>query len=141
MNNGHATAFQPLEALHHVALYVRPGAFERSVRFYREYLGMSVVWQPDEDNVYLSLGKDNLALHRMPRWGLRRLLGPLSQQRLDHIGFRLADIDAVDAWCERLKAVGVAITAMPRTHRDNTRSFYCLDPGGVSVQFIYHPGM
>jgi hypothetical protein len=28
---------------------------------------------------------------------------------------------------------------VPRTHRDGARSFYCFDPAGNLVQFIYHP--
>ncbi|NIV49254.1 MAG: VOC family protein, partial [Gammaproteobacteria bacterium] len=32
--------------------------------FYCEVLGMRVVWRPDEQNVYLTNGADNLALHQ-----------------------------------------------------------------------------
>lgn len=128
-----------LEALHHVALYVRAPVFERSVHFYKDLLGMSVIWQPDEDNVYLSSGVDNLALHRISRWSLRALLGKWSLQYLDHIGFRLSSADDVDAWHSMLKEQGVPIAAPPKTHRDKTRSFYCLDPNGTTVQLIHHP--
>mgnify|MGYP002048138293 CR=1 FL=1 len=37
---------------------------EGSLHFYRDLLGFSVVWQPDAENIYLSSGCDNLALHR-----------------------------------------------------------------------------
>ena len=33
-------------------------------RFYVDLLGFAVEWEPDADNVYLSSGIDNLALHR-----------------------------------------------------------------------------
>jgi hypothetical protein len=33
----------------------------------------------------------------------------------------------------------VVIKAAPRTHRDGARSFYCLDPDGNTVQFIFLP--
>lgn len=129
-----------LDALHHVALRVRASAFERSVAFYRDQLGMSVVWQPDPDNIYLSLGTDNLALHAMPRWDVRWLLALLVRhQYLDHIGFRLPSANAVDVWYRKLRDAGVRIIAKPVTHRDKTRSFYCLDPNGISVQLIHHP--
>lgn len=128
-----------IESMHHVALYVRARAFERSVSFYREQLGMRIVWQPDPENIYLSLGKDNLALHRLPKWDLRTLLTWPKRQRLDHIGFRLSSAEAVDAWHSQLSATGVTILAKPRTHRDGTRSFYCLDPDGIQVQLIHHP--
>ena len=34
--------------------------------FYVDVLGFRVEWEPDPDNVYLTSGVDNLALHRAP---------------------------------------------------------------------------
>lgn len=119
-------------SLRHVALFVRN--FPACVHFYTEILGMIIEWQPDEDNVYLTSGKDNLALHRLLKdanW--------LLPQRLDHIGFILKTPDAVDAWYTYLKDQGVEIKATPRNHRDGARSFYCFDPDGNGVQIIHHP--
>ena len=118
--------------LRHVALQVRD--LEACERFYADLLGMRVEWRPDPDNVYLTGGADNLALHRIS--------GPhadAAQQRLDHIGFMLRDIGQVDAWHAFLTANGVRVVKAPRTHRDGARSFYCLDPDGNTVQIIYHP--
>jgi catechol 2,3-dioxygenase-like lactoylglutathione lyase family enzyme len=118
--------------LRHVALQVRD--LEACERFYTELLGMQVEWRPDADNVYLSGGSDNLALHR--------IAGPHAEpaaQRLDHIGFMLKRIEQVDPWHEFLAASGVRIVKPPRTHRDGARSFYCLDPDGNTVQIIFHP--
>ena len=64
---------------------------------------------------------------------------PEPPQRLDHIGFILDRLDQVDAWHDYLVASGVRIKKPPKTHRDGARSFYCLDPDGNLVQFIYHP--
>jgi catechol 2,3-dioxygenase-like lactoylglutathione lyase family enzyme len=50
-----------VRGLMHVALRVRD--VKAAVRFYRETFGMRVVWEPDPQNVYLSSGVDNLALH------------------------------------------------------------------------------
>jgi catechol 2,3-dioxygenase-like lactoylglutathione lyase family enzyme len=48
--------------LRHLALNVR--RFDEMKRFYVDLLGFAVEWEPDADNVYLSSGIDNLALHR-----------------------------------------------------------------------------
>lgn len=125
---------EPTLGLRHVALQVRD--LPACERFYVELLGMRVEWRPDADNVYLTGGTDNLALHRAtepPATG--------AQQRLDHIGFMLGRIEHVDAWHTFLAAQGVTILKAPRTHRDATRSFYCLDPDGNTVQMIYHPAL
>jgi catechol 2,3-dioxygenase-like lactoylglutathione lyase family enzyme len=95
---------------------------------------MRVEWRPDSDNVYLTGGTDNLALHRAPAGA-----EPGPAQRLDHIGFVLREMEEVDTWHAFLKANGVAIVKEPRTHRDGARSFYCRDPDGNTVQLIYHP--
>lgn len=117
--------------LRHVALF--SNHFEESLAFYTELLGMNIEWQPDPDNVYLCSGNDNLALHRAQE------SASVAGQRLDHIGFILDDIEDVDQWFEFFQANGVKTQSQPRTHRDGARSFYCLDPDGVTVQMIYHP--
>lgn len=118
--------------LRHVALSVR--ALEACRDFYVDLMGMEIEWQPDEDNIYLTNGNDNLALHRAASVGERDEV-----QQLDHIGFLLNAPDDVDEWHDFLKGRGVRITKSPKTHRDGARSFYCEDPDGVSVQLIYHP--
>ena len=120
--------------MRHVALFV--DQLECCERFYVELLGMEVEWRPDPDNVYLSGGSDNLALHRVATLTEKN---PADQQRLDHIGFMLAKIEHVDLWHQFLVDDGVTIVAQPRTHRDGARSFYCLDPSGTRVQVIWHP--
>src|SRR5438128_2211600 len=49
--------------LRHLALNVRD--MDAMKRFYVDVLGFAVEWEPDPDNVYLSSGPDNLALHRL----------------------------------------------------------------------------
>ncbi|OGT57718.1 MAG: glyoxalase [Gammaproteobacteria bacterium RIFCSPHIGHO2_12_FULL_43_28] len=122
----------PHAGLHHVALFAKK--FAECVYFYTELLGMRVMWQPDEDNVYLTSGNDNLALHRAkPGFEADK------HQRLDHIGFFFKDRDQVDEWHTYLLANKVDIKAAPKDHRDGTRSFYCADPDGNVVQMIYYP--
>lgn len=122
----------PTGGIRHVALFVE--CLEETVLFYTKLMGMKVEWEPDPDNIYLTSGNDNLALHRFK--GEER--AP-AQQRLDHIGFIIDEMDQVDTWHDFLKAKGVRIQQAPKTHRDGARSFYCLDPDGNVVQLIYHP--
>jgi catechol 2,3-dioxygenase-like lactoylglutathione lyase family enzyme len=117
-------------SLRHVALTVAD--LEAAERFYVEVLGMRVEWRPDPDNVYLTSGADNLALHRAT--------GPIAGPgALDHLGFVVRRPEDVDAWNARLVAAGVPPAAGPKTHRDGARSLYVRDPAGNLVQIIYHP--
>jgi len=119
--------------MRHVALSVRDIA--ACERFYVDLLGMQVEWRPDEHNIYLTSGGDNLALHRVAT----ELVGENAAQRLDHIGFFVGNAAQVDAWFAWLASQDVAMCSEPRTHRDGARSFYCYDPDGTQVQIIYHP--
>ena len=118
--------------LRHVALYARD--LEAAEAFFVDLMGMQVEWRPDPDNVYLSSGNDNLALHRAGDD-----FRPDCSQLLDHIGFIISKPEQVDDWYAFLASKGVKMKAEPRTHRDGARSFYCVGPEGVIVQIIYHP--
>ena len=116
--------------IRHIALKVKDLA--KTEDFYSRILGYVVEWRPDADNVYLTRDADNLALHRDAKTG-----GENSS--LDHFGIMLKTPQDVDAWAEHLKSHGVALSKEPKTHRDGARSFYCSDPEGNVIQFIYHP--
>jgi catechol 2,3-dioxygenase-like lactoylglutathione lyase family enzyme len=118
--------------LRHLALNVR--RLDEMKRFYVELLGFAVEWEPDADNVYLSSGTDNLALHRAPITTPAPAASPL-----DHLGVIVREAEDVDRWAAFLESRGVAIDAKPRTHRDGARSCYIRDPDGNSVQIIHHP--
>lgn len=122
----------PTIGLRHVALFVKH--FAECEHFYTTLLGMKVTWQPDNDNLYLTNGNDNLALHRAPLDFVAA-----KHQHLDHIGFFLAERADVDLWHEYLRANHINIIAPPKDHRDGTRSFYCSDPDGNVVQMIFYP--
>lgn len=125
------TPHPAMAGLRHVALHAR--RFDETLAFYRDVLGMSVEWQPDEDNAYLTSGVDNLAIHRATG-----AVDPAAQ-RLDHIGFLVDDPADVDRWHDYLRARDIEVAAPPRNHRDGARSFYCADPEGTTVQIIFHP--
>ena len=117
--------------IRHLALFAR--AFDEMRRFYVERLGFAVEWEPDGDNVYLTSGADNLALHRA---GPGDAPGP---GRLDHFGLLVRQADDVDGWAAYLDGHGVPLKAPPRTHRDGARSLYLEDPDGNTIQIIHHP--
>jgi catechol 2,3-dioxygenase-like lactoylglutathione lyase family enzyme len=117
--------------LRHLALNVRDVAAMK--RFYVDLLGFAVEWEPDPDNVYLSSGIDNLALHRSA--GLVGSEGGV----LDHLGVIVRSADDVDRWAAFLEGQGVRLDAKPRTHRDGARSCYLRDPEGNKIQIIHHP--
>src|SRR5262245_59254079 len=117
--------------LRHLALNVQH--LEEMKHFYVDLLGFAVEWQPDPDNIYLSSGTDNLALHRSAPE--RSEAG----QSLDHLGVIVREPSDVDRWAEFLESHGVPMVAKPKTHRDGARSCYVRDPDGNAVQVIHHP--
>jgi catechol 2,3-dioxygenase-like lactoylglutathione lyase family enzyme len=121
----------PTAGMRHIALYVQD--MDAAEHFYVGLLGMTIEWRPDADNVYLTSGNDNLALHRSTR-----VTDP-GAQLLDHVGFILKTPGDVDDWYQFLKANAIEMKSEPRTHRDGARSFYCVGPQNVIVQMIYHP--
>ncbi len=118
--------------LRHVALNVRD--VQHSVSFYRDLFGMRVEWAPDPDNVYLTSGSDNLAIHKLPEGAQ-----PSAIQSVHHIGFIVAKIEDVDALAARVLGRGIELVHPLKTHRDGARSFYLHDPDGVLIQVLYHP--
>jgi catechol 2,3-dioxygenase-like lactoylglutathione lyase family enzyme len=123
--------------LRHLALNARDLAAMK--RFYVELLGFEVEWEPDADNVYLSSGTDNLALHRAPPGGAGREGQGVAPGALDHLGLIVRSAADVDRWAGFLESRGVVLEARPRTHRDGARSFYLKDPDGNGIQIIHHP--
>ena len=123
------TVKPPLIGIRHVALYSENLA--ASERFWIDVMGYVIEWRPDDDNLYLTAGTDNLALHR--RKG--DATGPGA---LDHIGLAVGQPDDVEAWAAHLKENGVRLEHEPKQHRDGSSSLYFREPGGVLVQIIHH---
>ena len=116
----------------HIALKVKN--FNNCLKFYTHILGMDIDWQPDDDNVYLSNGKDNLALHKDSNLDLSS-----KNNRLDHYGIMLKTKDDVDYWFNFIKRHDVEIFKDIKDHRDGSRSFYCYDPDKNILQIMWHP--
>lgn len=119
--------------MRHIALKVRDVA--RAKRFYQEVLGMIVVWEPDEKNVYLSSGCDNLAIHEVAEGFARST----EERQLDHLGFIVDSIERVRQLEQEFVGQGVTIVHPFKVHRDGSASFYCADPDGIVIQMLYEP--
>ncbi len=117
--------------LRHIALRVDDLVVMQ--HFYIDILGFKLDWQPDEDNVYLTSGMDNIALHKEEKDHSGQ------KQSLDHMGFLLATANAVDEWYHYMAQRNVANLRAVNTHRDGSKSFYCEDPEGNQIQFMFHP--
>lgn len=119
--------------LRHVALRVKNAQITK--KFYMDFLGMQLEWEPDPDNVYLTTNaQDNLAIHTVPDLAL----DPAAES-LDHLGFVMSDPKDVDELFERAHKKKLRILKEPQWHRDGAYSFYMQDPDGHVVQIIYHP--
>ena len=121
--------------LRHVAL--RVADIRKSLDFYTRVLKLKVEWHPDPDNVYLTSGTDNLALHQVG--GDSVAAATPGATGLDHFGFLVATPEEVDQWADRLQQEGVELVQQPKTHRDGARSIYFRDPDRNLIQLIYHP--
>jgi catechol 2,3-dioxygenase-like lactoylglutathione lyase family enzyme len=104
--------------------------------FYVDVLGFRVEWEPDPQNVYLTSGRDNLALHESSGDAGG---GPAAPGALDHLGLIVEAAGQVDEWAAFLESKGVVLDMRPKTHRDGARSCYFRDPDGNRVQIIHHP--
>src|SRR5438034_10180902 len=103
--------------LRHLALNARD--LEAMRRFYVDLLGFAVEWEPDADNLYLSSGIDNLALHRSAKASRSKDTEPPadtdersarlqpSESPLDHLGLIVRTADDVDRWAAFLESRGV----------------------------------
>lgn len=126
--------------IRHLALRVKN--LRRSQNFYEGLFGMKVVWQPDGDNVYLSSGSDNLALHQIAA-AEQHEYDSARGQFLDHFGFLMDSQESVDRLFQSVERhvgrYGGAVVKVPKRHRDDSYSFYLADPDGNVIQVLYEP--
>jgi catechol 2,3-dioxygenase-like lactoylglutathione lyase family enzyme len=122
-----------IKGMRHIALKVTD--MGRSKSFYQNLLGMDVVWEPDAQNVYLSSGCDNLALHEVSE----KFATAAMEQQLDHLGFVIETVARVKELEEEFRRQGVKIVHPFKIHRDGSASFYCADPDGIVIQMLYEP--
>ncbi len=124
--------------LRHLALRVRD--VQVSQAFYERLFDMKLVWQPDPDNVYLSTGVDNLALHQVPAEEFEKFAAS-PHHPLDHLGFLMDSVESVKAMFQEVSAQGVTIVNPPKHHRDGSFSFYLADPDQNTIQILFEPSV
>jgi catechol 2,3-dioxygenase-like lactoylglutathione lyase family enzyme len=122
-----------LKGMRHIALKVKDAA--RSKKFYQEILGMDVVWEPDPQNIYLSSGCDNIAVHEVSE----TFTTSTEERQLDHLGFVVETIERVKELENEFRSKDVRIVHPFKVHRDGSASFYCADPDGIVIQLLYEP--
>ena len=127
------SAVSGLRGMRHIALKVRD--VKRSKAFYQEVLGMDVVWEPDSQNVYLSSGPDNIALHEVAF----DTTNAARSEQLDHFGFLVESIERLRELETEFRNHGIKIVAPFKVHRDGSASFYMTDPDGIVIQMLYEP--
>lgn len=131
----HRVVIPETRGIRHVALVVRD--LPRAERFWVDVMGYAVEWRPDDFDLYLTRGEDNLALHRPRDPADAPVEG--APGHLDHVGLLCDRPEDVHAWAAHLAAHGITPEAAPRLHRDGATSFYFRDPEGIRVQIIHHP--
>ena len=126
------------QGLRHLALRVRD--VQVSQAFYERLFDMKLVWQPDPENVYLSTGVDNLALHQISAEEQKQFKqSPVDP--LDHLGFLMDSPESVKALFQEVSAEGVTIVQPPKQHRDGSFSFYLADPDHNTIQVLFEPSV
>src|SRR3954447_19388857 len=98
---GSTDGSEPMErpthaGLRHLALNVHD--LDAMKRFYVDLLGFAIEWEPDPDNIYLSSGLDNLALHRAAEAADPALADFGGGSALDHLGLIVRSAEDVDRW-------------------------------------------
>lgn len=104
-------------------LAVRVSDLGASRRFYTEALGL-----PTHDGDHVEWGDFGIAAAGEPTRNL-------------HVGFGVADHDAVDAWWNRLTEAGYESDGEPGPRPEYTETYYgafVLDPDGNSVEAVHH---
>lgn len=117
-------------SLRHVALAVH--RLDACEQFYT-MLGMRTELKTP-DYVYLAGNGDNISLHKIDE--------PVTgSQRLEHIGFALSSIEAVNELYKAIENPGIKTVHAPKKFGVGTYSFSVLDPDGIEVEFTFHPPM
>jgi len=121
----------------HVALTVRDLAV--SVPWYRELVGAAPVLDEDTGpfrHVVFAVGGTLLGLHQFPEGARDEPFDP-RRPGLDHVAFLSPDRPTLDAWRERLTALGVETGTVVDAHYGS--GLAVKDPDGISLEIFAAP--
>lgn len=116
--------------LKHIALKVNQ--LDACEAFYH-LLGLKTELKTD-DYVYLTGNGDNISLHQVND-------SFSNHQRLEHFGFALDSVAAVNELYEKIKKTNILVLHPPKTFGIGTHAFSIQDPDGNEVEFTFHPPM
>jgi len=141
-----------ITALHHTALSVND--LERSIRFYRDILGMTLEWRIDHRKSealekVVGLRNVDVSYAMLSGWGGRIELfqyyspegepyppdKPVSDKGITHIAFQVEDIGGLH---EKMVGHGVRFNSPPQVVREGVKAAYFHDPDGVTLELIQY---
>jgi len=139
-------------ALHHTALSVSD--LDRSIEFYRDVLGMTLVWRIDHrkseslekvvrlKNVDVSYGMLSGWEGRIELFQYHFPVGepyppdkPVSDKGITHFAFEVKNIDVL---FKKLVACGVRFNSPPMEVRPGVKAVYFHDPDGITIEFVQY---
>ena len=94
-------------------------------------VSMKVDWKPDDQNVYLTNGVDNLALHYD-----ENISDVKNDSRLDHFGIFIKNKDDIDVYMKHMRII-MSKSIKIKRHIDKSVSFYVEDPDGIFANFMH----
>ena len=120
-----------LLGLRHVAISVRN--VRESVQFYCAVLNMRIEWEPDPDNIYLTSGTDNLAIHKFRKGNSRGRFkvsitsgSSLEVLRMSTQLRRKSSLTGSN-WFTLSRRIATGLAPLFK------------DPDGILIQLLYHP--
>jgi catechol-2,3-dioxygenase len=120
--------------LNHLVLYVRDA--QRSMAFYRDVLGFSIVEMPSPQAVFMRAnGSDNH--HDLGLFGIGMEAPPPSTGRqvgMYHAAWEVASISDLAAAREKLERAGALVG---ESDHGNSLSLYIKDPDGVELEVFW----